>query len=177
MSDKRPPAVRGSIIANAMLQCGIDSITTVPDFVQIATHQYIDQRKDQFLVTYCSDENQALHVATGLYIGGKNPAVMMQNQGLYNCMNSLRACGLDASIPLFLMIGQFGREFSNIGKDSRQSRRRMVSLLEPTLATFGIPYWNLDGEGDLGVIETAWKQAQRDLAPVAVIVGNHTEWD
>ncbi|ADP16291.1 thiamine pyrophosphate enzyme, N-terminal TPP-binding domain protein [Achromobacter xylosoxidans A8] len=177
MPSSIPPAVKGSAIARALSDCGIDSATVVPDFVQIATHQYLDADRGRIDVTYCANENQALHVASGLYIGGRQPVIMMQNQGLYNCVNSLRACGLDARIPLLLMIGQFGREFSNFGQEMRASRRHMVSLLEPVLDALTIAHWNIETEADLGVVETAWTHAKRSHTPAAVIVGRHTEWD
>lgn len=126
---------------------------------------------------YCANENQALQMATGLIIGGASPAVMMQNQGLYNCGNSLRACGLDARMPLFMMIGQFGREFANVGHDPRLSRRRMVSLLLPVLDAMGVRHWLLESNDDLGVFEQAWQHGRRQQAPTAVIVGHTTDWD
>ena len=177
MPSSPPPAVKGSAIAHALADCGIDSATVVPDFVQIATHQCLDANGGRLRVTYCANENQAIHVATGLYIGGRRPVVMMQNQGLYNCVNSLRACGLDAGIPLLLMVGQFGREFSNYGQDMRASRRHMVSLLEPVLDALGIACWRLETEQDLGAIAAAHAHAEQQRSPAAIIVGRHTEWD
>ncbi|WP_454673920.1 thiamine pyrophosphate-binding protein [Achromobacter pestifer] len=177
MSHTRPVSARGSVVARTLQECGVDAITVVPDFVQIATHQYLDRQSEPFTVCYCSNENQALHVATGLYIGGRSPAVMMQNQGLYNCVNSLRACGLDAHIPLFLLIGQFGREHDNVGKSHRESRRRMVSLLEPVLDTLGVRYWHIESESDSSAITEAFNWGRAKGVPTAVIFGNHTDWE
>jgi sulfopyruvate decarboxylase subunit alpha len=73
-----------------------------------------------------------------LVIGGKRTAVLIQNQGLLNCINSLRAVGLDAGLPMLLVVGQFGREFDNVGQDPAQSRRRVVNLVEPMLDVMGI---------------------------------------
>ncbi|KCV28236.1 thiamine pyrophosphate enzyme, N-terminal TPP binding domain protein [Bordetella bronchiseptica SBL-F6116] len=177
MLSLRPPAASGQHIVETFARCGIDSVTTVPDFIQLSAHARLDRDTERFLVTYCANENQALQVAMGQYIGGRRPVVLMQNQGLYNCVNALRACGLDANMPLLLVIGQFGREFANVGQDSRQSRRRMVSLLEPVLDALTIPYWTIEGDDDVPVIEQAWSSALRRMQPSAVIVGNYTLWD
>jgi sulfopyruvate decarboxylase TPP-binding subunit len=177
MNPTRPTSVSARAILQEMRRCGIDHVTTTPDFVQLSVHARLDAADSGVRTTYCANENQALQLAMGLIVGGCKPAVIMQNQGLYNCVNSLRACGLDARMPLFMMIGQFGREFSNVGYDPRESRRRMVSLLLPVLDAMRVRYWLLESPDDLGVFAQAWKHAREKQAPTAVIVGHDTEWD
>ena len=177
MSPSSPTSISARGIVDAMRRCGIDHVTTTPDFVQLSVHSRLDAPDSGIRSIYCANENQALQMATGLIIGGASPAVMMQNQGLYNCGNSLRACGLDARMPLFMMIGQFGREFANVGHDPRLSRRRMVSLLLPVLDAMGVRHWLLESNDDLGVFEQAWQHGRQQQAPTAVIVGHTTDWD
>jgi sulfopyruvate decarboxylase TPP-binding subunit len=176
MSTPSPEPVDASAIVAAMRRCGIDEVTTTPDFVQLSVHERLAAADSSIRVTWCTNENQALQVATGLIVGGRRPAVMMQNQGLYNAANALRACGLDAQMPLFLMIGQFGREFANVGQDPRLSRRRMVSLLLPVLDAMGVAHWALESPADIGVIEQAWQHAWQQQTPAAVVVGHYTGW-
>jgi sulfopyruvate decarboxylase TPP-binding subunit len=103
-------------------------------------------------------------------------AVIVQNQGLYAGINSLRALGLDSKVPLFFVIGQFGREFSNLGSDPRDSKRRVVFLLEPLLETLGVPSWRLEGPDDLPNIEAAWQASRDRSGPTALIVGHFVGW-
>lgn len=175
--NQRPTAASGQALFEALQRCGIDHIATVPDFVQLSLHEKLDQPDSGFHVTYCSNENQALQVATGLYIGGKRCAVLMQNQGLYNCMNTLRACGLDASIPLLMLIGQFGREFENVGQDSRKSRRRMVNWMTPMLDAATVAHWEIESDADIGKLEEAWQHSRKNMSPAAVVIGNYTLWN
>lgn len=151
-------------------------IVTVPDFVQLSVHSLID-RSPQFKVIHCADENQALHVAAGLQIGGNRTAVLIQNQGLLNCLNSLRAVGLDAGLPMLLMVGQFGREFANVGQDPAQSRRRVVHLAEPMLDVMGISHWRLDTPDDLPNIDKAAQFSVQHQVPTAVFIGHYTAWN
>lgn len=148
----------------------------MPDFVQLSVHSLID-RSPQFQVIPCSNENQAIHVAGGLQIGGKPTAVLMQNQGLLNCLNSLRAVGLDAGLPMLLVIGQFGREFANVGQDPAQSRRRVVNLVEPVLDALGIAHWRLDSPQDLPNIDAAAQATAARQMPAAILVGHYTAWN
>lgn len=171
-----PASVPATAIVERLDARGFHKIVTVPDFVQLSVHDLIDKTPG-FQVIRCSDENQAIHVAGGLHIGGHKVAVLIQNQGLLNCLNSLRAVGLDAGLSMLLMIGQFGREFSNVGNDPSQSRRRVVNLVEPVLDVMGIDHWRLDGPQDLPNIDTAIESCSARSGPAAVLIGHYTAWN
>ena len=169
-------SVSAQAMVDAFKRCGIDYVTTVPDMVQIALHQLLDSGVSGLNVVHCTTEDQAIEVAGGLYAGGKNVAVIVQNQGLYAGINSLRALGLDSKVPLLFVIGQFGREFSNLGGNPRDSKRRVVFMLEPLLETLGVPYWRLEGPDDMGNVEAAWKASRERSGPAALIVGHFVGW-
>lgn len=172
-----PPRPSAQGLFDALKRCGIDHVTTVPDLAQLSLHEKLEAPGSGFRVVHCSNENQAIQVSTGLYIGGRRVITLMQNQGLYNCLNTLRACGADASIPLLMLIGQFGREFDNVGQDSRRSRRRMVSWMSPVLDAAGIPHWEIESDADIPKLDEAWSHSRQHKTPAAVVVGNYTAWD
>lgn len=171
------PPVAARHVAERLRSLGVDHVATTPDFVQLALHRLLDAPDSGIRSLYCANENQALQMAMGLIVGGRRPALLMQNQGLYNCVNALRACGLDAGMPLFMLVGQFGREFANVGQDPRHSRRRMVNLLLPVLDALGIRHWRLESPADLDVIEAAYSDGRARQAPTVVVVGQHLAWD
>ena len=153
-------SIPANAFAAAFIRCGIQYVVTVPDMLQIAR------------CINCTTEDQAVETAAGLYAGGKQVAILVQNQGFYAAINSIRALGLDAAIPLFFVIGQFGREFSNLGKDPRLSKRRMVRMLEPLLENLEIPFWRMETQNDLMNIEEAWISSRQRKGPTALIVGH-----
>ena len=158
-------SVSAQAMVDAFKRCGIDYVTTVPDMVQIALHQLLNSGVSGLNVVHCTTEDQAIEVAGGLYAGGK-----------YAGINSLRALGLDSKVPLLFVIGQFGREFSNLGGNPRDSKRRVVFMLEPLLETLGVPYWRLEGPDDMGNVEAAWKSSRERSGPAALIVGHFVGW-
>ena len=117
----------------ALERSGVDHFVTVPDWIQWALHARIGAGVDGIREVICANEDQAVTTAAGLTIGGKRPVIAVQNQGLYACVNTIRAVALDARIPTVFLVGQFGREFSNFGANPAESRRNMVRLLEPVL--------------------------------------------
>lgn len=165
-------AIPASRFIDAFRRCGIEYVTTVPDMLQIALHNAIEEPGSGICSINCSTEDQAVETAAGLYAGGKRAAVLVQNQGFFAAVNSVRALGLDGRIPLFMVMGQFGREWSNLGQDPRTSRRRMVRMLEPLLETLDIPYWRAEGPQDAHYIELACEAAFEQGRPTALIVGH-----
>ena len=119
-------------VLDALHSCDISHVITVPDYVQMSLHALLEQQ-ERIVNVSCAAEDQAVAVAAGMYIGGLRPLVMIQNQGLFAGLNALRALGLDAGLPILMMIGEYGREFANRGKATRDSSRRLVRTLEPIL--------------------------------------------
>lgn len=168
-------AIPAGALHEAFRAQGVNAVTTVPDFVQFALH---DAMKSDTDVRYieCSAENQALTTAMGLYVGGLSPMVMMQNQGLLNCLNTLRSVGLDAGIPLVLSVGAFGREFANLGRPIAQSRRRCVNLVEPVMAAMDIPFFHLETADDLPKVTEAFESARAKSRASVVHIGHYPAW-
>jgi sulfopyruvate decarboxylase TPP-binding subunit len=154
----------------------VDHVVTVPDWVQLALHDQLNRGTGTIRVVPCSNENQVVTVVAGLTLGGKRPLAMMQNQGLYNCFNTLRAISLDARIPMVYLVGQFGREFDNFGRPARDSRRIMVRLAEPFLQSIGVPFHCLDDEDDLTCMDQAFAQAEAERTAVALLISAPMAW-
>jgi sulfopyruvate decarboxylase subunit alpha len=161
---------------DALQRAEVSHFVTVPDFVQLALHKAVEQGESGLTLVRTSNEDQAVCVAAGLTVTGKRPLVVIQNQGLYACINTIRAVALDAQIPTVFLIGQFGREYSNFGQPTVESRRRVVNLLEPVLDTLGIPFWQLEHPSDLEAVSAAFQAAHSRRGPAALIVGRPVAW-
>lgn len=169
-------SVPASAVHAVLREKGVNAVTTVPDFIQFALHDRLKTDPD---MTYleCSAENQALTAAMGMYVGGLEPIVMMQNQGLFNCINSLRSVGIDGSIPLVLFVGAFGREFSNLGKPLTESRRVMVNRTQPVVEALGLPFYNLETPDDLTKVGEAFDTARANKRAAVVHFGYFPAWN
>lgn len=169
-------SIAGSSALSALKQIGVDHVVTVPDWVQLSLHHAVEAAGSGIRLINTTNENQAVTTAAGLTLGGKKPVLLMQNQGLYNCINTVRAVCIDAHIPLVFMVGQFGREYSNMGQSTLQSRRSMVSLMEPVLDALKISYLCLESTADLPKIEQAYAMAQAQQNAVVLLVGAPMAW-
>ncbi len=59
-------------------------------------------------------EDEAVGMAAGAFLGGKQPVVLMQNSGLGNCLNALTSLNLIYAMPCLLLISWRGYQ----GKDA-----------------------------------------------------------
>ncbi len=176
--DNPPGGPSASGLLAALQAQQITHCVTVPDFVQFALHERIMAGEGGMVNIFACAENQALTVATGLYMGGAHPVVMMQNQGFLNCLNTLRATCLDSAVPMVLLIGQHGREAENIGHPSTQSRRKMVSLMEPVLDALNVKFWNVDEDVDVAAsVKQAFEHANTHKTAAVLLIGRHITWN
>lgn len=171
------PPLGGRAAVAALRRNRVDHVITVPDWVQLAMHAQLAQGADGIRLLNLCSENQCITLGAGLTLGGRRPMLVMQNQGLYNCINTLRAVCMDAHIPLVFMVGQFGREYANLGQDPRQSRRTMVRILEPVLETLDLPFWRMDSADDLDRIEEAYATAHQHRTAALLLVGTPMAWN
>ncbi|RMH07019.1 MAG: sulfopyruvate decarboxylase subunit alpha [Nitrospirae bacterium] len=116
----------------ALQTIGIDFFTGVPDTILAGIIVALEERR---LYTPSVREDEAVALAAGAYLGGKIPAVLMQNSGLGNALNVLMSLHLIYRIPTILVISWRGFE----GKDAPEHvvmGQTMTTLLE----TVKIPY-------------------------------------
>src|SRR5262249_54088112 len=118
---------------------------------------------DAFLHVPLCREEEGVGVCTGAYLGGRRPALLMQNAGLLNSCNGLTTTALQFEIPLLLVVwyaGDFG--------DNAFMRLREVT--EPVLRGLGIRYTVLRDPTTIvpNVVQAA-KLAVYSKRPVAVL--------
>ena len=176
MSPNPPGGPSASAIFQRLQAQGISHVVTVPDFVQFSLHAQLAQNPTAIRSIFAASEDQAVTTAAGLWMTGAKPVVLVQNQGLYKCTNTLRAVCMDAGVPLLFMVGQFGREVGNVGQHMTQSSRSMVRLMLPYLDALGVSHWTLEEDRDLDAIQEASTHALDKETAAVVLVSRHTTW-
>lgn len=162
--------VAAAAIVQELKASGVTDAITVPDTHQRTLIEAVRADSDLRLITSAT-ENEAVALAAGLWIGGREPVLIIQHVGLHACVNYLRGVGLDGGVPLVLLVGLFGREPD---REPQASRRSMVRLAQPLLDVLGIPWRLLDGPADLGAVRWARDEARARVGPAAVLVGRET---
>jgi sulfopyruvate decarboxylase TPP-binding subunit len=137
--------IPGTDLANAVRALGVTHIICVPDTMQKTAIDSLAESTPPQLLYVCT-EDEAIGINAGLYITGHQPMMLIQNNGLYACINTIKAIALDAQVPTFMLIGSYGRD-PLLTPDA--SPRRAVNRLEPTLQAWGVPFERIEGPADL----------------------------
>jgi sulfopyruvate decarboxylase TPP-binding subunit len=148
--------------------CGFTHVVWLPD--SESGHLYEALRGNPALTLVpVAREGEAIPIALGLLIGGKEPLVLMQSTGFFEQGDSLRGLAIDLALPLVLCIGYRGWTREGSLTDSA------AIYLEPVLQAWGLPYYLLETDDDVGVVRKALVEARERPGPVAVLIGNEYE--
>ena len=159
MADNNGP----KLIVEAMKEAGVNFIASLPDANLARLLAVVDGERELTHVTLCREE-EGIGICAGAYIGGRTPAIIMQNAGFLNSCNALTTTALNFNIPMLLMIyyaGDVGDEgFATLG-----------SVTEPVLRGLGIRYQVLRKIEDIrSMIKGATTLAFDGRRPVAVLL-------
>jgi sulfopyruvate decarboxylase subunit alpha len=75
-----------------------------------------------------------------------------------------------------MLIGQFGREYANLGRSREESSRLLVRNCERILAALEIPYVACENPDDVSDIGKAYRLSQERSWPTAALVGTYSAW-
>ncbi len=147
---------------DALLDAGIDFFTGVPCSLVGPVIAELERRG---LYHGETREDAALGVAAGAYLGGKLPAVVMQNSGLGVSLNALGSLHLLYEMPCLVVVTWRGFE----GKDAPE-HLVMGAVMPGLLDLFGIP-WRAPVADTLPA-DVAWavERLRTTRKPVAVVV-------
>jgi phosphonopyruvate decarboxylase len=158
---------------DALSMHGIGFYTGVPDSLLANFCAYVDDQggRDQHLIT--ANEGNAIAVAMGYHMAtGKFAAVYMQNSGLGNSVNPLTSLADTEvyKVPILLIIGWRGEPGS---KDEPQHIKQGRVTLDQ-LKILEIPYWVLDANSSMSVLDAVFASMKKRNGPVALVVRKDT---
>jgi sulfopyruvate decarboxylase TPP-binding subunit len=157
------PAGTTISFADRLLGAGFDFFTGVPDSTFTSLLREIERRPEFGYVPAVS-ENVAVGVAAGAYLGGRRPAIVMQNTGLALAINPLASLAIIYRIPILLLVGWRGHD----GTDSPEHRVIGTSTL-PLLAALNVPYFVPDRASLGDDLARAVTALERDRVPCALV--------
>lgn len=146
---------------------GFTDVVSIPDGESRHLYQALSEAPgiEVYLPTR---EGEGLAIAAGLWVGGRQPMVLLQNTGLMEAGDALRGCGIGPGIPLFLLVGWRGYPGAVAGKLPIDSA---YPYTEPLLEAWGVPYRTLMSDDDLYVIGEMSALAAETSRPAAVLYG------
>jgi sulfopyruvate decarboxylase subunit alpha len=169
---------QAQLVLDVLSRHGVTDVVSLPDNSSAALLALIRQSADIRLLSV-TREGEAFAVAAGLWLGGRNPLVLIQNTGLLESGDSLRGTLVRMRIPVVCLVTYRGYAKLALwgappdpGPEvlSRPDLDSVAVMTEPTLRAWGVPFDFLHTDEDIAKISTAFAEAQKLSAPVAVLV-------
>ena len=142
----------------ALAAAGITHVVGLPDNTSAPLFAALAQHRSIKLITV-TREGEAFAIASGLWLGGASPLVVIQNTGLLESGDSLRgtAIRMGAAIPI-LITGRGYAKMERAGLTpyaprtaellTRPDVDSTALLTEPTLDAWGVPFERCEGDDD-----------------------------
>jgi len=98
---------------NSIKKAGIDLILSLPCIMLKDLLTVIEERKEIQHIPITREE-EGVGIAAGAYLGGKTPAILMQNSGLGNSINAIKSLLHLYRIPVVFIMSHRGAEGEKI---------------------------------------------------------------
>jgi sulfopyruvate decarboxylase TPP-binding subunit len=176
VSNQTAPLPRAANFIAAFEDSGVTHVVGLPDNTSAALFEELGSHPAIECLTV-TREGEAFAIASGLWLGGKRPVVVIQNTGLLESGDSLRGTAMRMAVPLLCIITYRGFEKMVVGgrpiPDPGRTRPDLDSVAlatEPTLEAWGVPHHLLDEGDHRARVGDACDQAHRESRPVALLI-------
>ena len=160
--------LKGPPILSALKASGIEAVVSVPDIVTSeGLLRPISTDPDLRHIRVCK-EDEGVSICAALSWCGIRALLMMQQTGMYDSMNAIRAIGAGYGMPVCMLIGLQGAEAE---QDPRRSEKHIVRCALPALDAIEVEHHVLRRASDVRAIVPAIDGAYRRSRPVALFVG------
>ncbi len=157
-----------SKIHKALKGQGITHVVGLPDNLSRVFFRGLEEDPDLEVIKVCR-EGEAFAIAAGLYIGGKQAVVLIQNTGFLEAGDALRGTSWNMRIPQVILLCYRG--FKSL-KGEMERMDSAALFTEPTLEAWDIPYEIICGDEDLTKIQNTFARARNASKPAAIILAD-----
>ena len=161
-------ALEGPPILSALKASGIEIIVSVPDIVTSeGLLRPISTDPDLRHIRVCK-EDEGVSICAALSYCGIRALLMMQQTGMYDSMNAIRAIAAGYGLPVCMLIGLQGAVPE---EDPRRSEQHIVRCALPALDAIEVEHHLLRRAHDVQAVVPAIDRAYEQSTPVALFVG------
>ena len=168
----RPAALSGAAIIAGLKTAQVKYIVAVPDIVTSDGLLWpISADPDLKLVPVCK-EDEGVSICAAMSYADTRAVLLMQQTGLMDSLNAIRAIGMDYGLPVCMIVGLQGKE---PGLNPRRSAAYGVRIVQPILDVMGLSHDLIEDPENTGLIAPAIELAYRRSAPHCFLIGRPPE--
>jgi sulfopyruvate decarboxylase TPP-binding subunit len=154
-------------IVHALDKMGITHAVGLPDNATRFLFELLWLHSRIRVVPVCR-EGEAWAIACGLWVGGNVPVVIIQNTGFLESGDAVRGTAIEMAVPLLAIMDYRG--YHTLSQADPGAQDSAATFFEPTLQAWQMPYRFLEEGKEAEGIQMAFRQANQESRPVAVLI-------
>lgn len=167
-----PPAPSGAAILAEIKAAGIRFVPAVPDIVTSDGLLWPIARDPDLRLIRLAKEDEGVSICAAMSYTGTRALLLMQQTGLMDSLNAVRAIGMEYGLPVCMMVGLQGKEPDRLPEASAAYG---VRIIEPVLHAMEIPHRLIEGPGDVAGIAADIAAAYAASRPFVHLIGRAPE--
>jgi sulfopyruvate decarboxylase subunit alpha len=157
----------GSAIIEAVKQAGVEFIVSVPDIVTSDGLLWPISKDSTLKLLRVCKEDEGVSICGAMSYNNTRALLLMQQTGLMDSLNAIRAIGVDYQLPVCMMVGLQGKEPELKSADSNSYG---VRIIEPVLNAMQIPYRVIEEPADVQHISADIEKAYQTSSTFIFII-------
>ena len=162
----RPPS--GGRIIDGLVAAGVRFVAAVPDIVTSDGLLWPISRDNRLRLVRVSKEDEGVSICAAMSYNGTRSVLLMQQTGLLDSLNAIRAIGVDYGLPVVMLVGLQGKEPELLPE---RSSSYGVRIVKPILDVMGIEHSAIETDGDVDSIEAGIADAYSGSRPRVFLMG------
>ncbi len=143
---------------------GIDLVLSVPCILLKGILDLINERKELLHIPVTREE-EGVGIAAGAYLGGKRPAILIQNSGLGNSINAITSLLELYNIPIIFIMSHRGGKGEKI-----LAQIPMGKITNKLLDLTGIKTWSIKSSKEITKLKEAIIYSQEHNCSVGILL-------
>ena len=162
----------GAQIIARLKVSGVREIVALPDIVTSDGLLWPISRDPDFRLTRICKEDEGVSICGAMSYNGTRALLMMQQTGLMDSLNAIRAIGVDYELPVVMMVGLQGKE-PHLPPDLSGSFG--VRIIRPVLDAMNLSHSLIENPEDIDHIPQAIDAAYAASRPHIFLIGRPPE--
>ena len=162
----RPPS--GGRIIDGLVAAGVRFVAAVPDIVTSDGLMWPISRDDRLRLVRVSKEDEGVSVCAAMSYNRTRSVLLMQQTGLLDSLNAIRAIGVDYGLPVVMLVGLQGKEPD---LPPERSSSYGVRIVKPILDVMGIDHSAIETDDDVDSIAAGIEEAYSVSRPRVFLIG------
>ena len=159
---------RGAEIIDALKKANVTHVAALPDITTSAGLLWPLSGEEGIRLIRLCKEDEGVSICAGLAFCDKRAVLLMQQTGLMDSLNAVRAIAVQYRQPVCMLVGLLGKEPD---RAPRESASYGVRIVEPVLDAMEIDRLLIEGPEDVAQLAPAIDRAYAQSRPLAALIG------